>query len=174
MKQKVYIIADTHFSHENVIKFENRPFLNAEEMDRVMIDNWNKKVNENDLVFHLGDVIVGKTSVANRILPRLNGRKILILGNHDRFTKTKWRRLGFEPYQRYFLQDYLLTHIPVDEEPLHVAVESGFLKGNIHGHTHKSNSHLNPNLYICCCVEWINYTPILFENLIDRNERRNS
>lgn len=163
-KQKVFIISDTHFSHKNIIKYERHHFKNTEEMDQQMIDNWNKEVGKHDLVFHLGDVVVCGAQRAEYVLNQLNGRKILILGNHDHFSKTKWLKLGFEPHERYFYKGYLLTHIPVDEEPLRVAVSGGFLKGNIHGHTHSLNDHLDKTLYKCCCVELTNYTPILFDD----------
>ena len=55
MGLKYFFTSDTHFGHSNIIKFCNRPFKNAEEMDRVLIENWNNKVPEDGLVFHLGD-----------------------------------------------------------------------------------------------------------------------
>ena len=166
MKQNVFLISDSHFSHNNIIRYEYRPFKDKEEMDEYMINKWNEVVCDNDLVFHLGDVLISGAKRANEVLKRLNGRKILILGNHDHFSKTKWRKLGFEAHERYFFKDYLLTHIPVDETPLKIAVEEGFLKGNIHGHTHSQNQHLSRQLYRCCCVELIGYTPILFDEFI--------
>ena len=135
-------------------------------MDEFLIKKWNETVSENDLVFHLGDVIIAGAQRAEMILKRLNGRKILILGNHDCFSKTKYRKLGFEPYERYFYKDWLMTHKPVDEIPLSIAVENDLLKGNIHGHTHSQNGHLNQKMYKCCCVELIDYKPILFEEFI--------
>lgn len=164
--QKVFLISDTHFSHNNVIQYEYRPFKDTDEMDNYMIENWNDTISENDLVFHLGDVILSGAKRAEEVLTKLNGRKILILGNHDHFSKTKWRKLGFEPYDRYIYKDYLLTHMPVDEIPLKVAVDNGFLKGNVHGHTHTKNQHLNKELYICCCVELIVYRPVLFDEFV--------
>jgi calcineurin-like phosphoesterase family protein len=166
MKQNVFLISDTHFSHNNIITYENRPFKDIDEMDEYMIHKWNSVVSTNDIVFHLGDVCICGATRAEFLLKRLNGRKLLIDGNHDHFSRTKWRSLGFEPYTRYFYKDYLLTHIPVDETPLRVAVDSKFLKGNIHGHTHSQNQHLNKDYYTCCCVELIDYTPILFESLL--------
>ena len=163
MRQKVFLISDTHFSHNNIIRYEYRPFKDTNEMDEYMIEKWNSVVSDNDLVFHLGDVCISGAKRAESILKKLNGRKILIEGNHDHFSRTKWRKLGFEPYKRYFYKDYLLTHIPVDKTPLRIAVEEGFLKGNIHGHTHSQNQHLDKELYKCCCVELIAYTPILFD-----------
>jgi calcineurin-like phosphoesterase family protein len=166
LRQKVFIISDTHFSHNNIIRYEYRPFKDKEEMDEYMIKEWNSVVSENDLVFHLGDVAICGAKRAEYVLSRLNGRKILILGNHDHFSMTKWRKLGFEPHERYFYKDYLLTHIPVDETPLNVAVSEGLLKGNIHGHTHSNNQHLDKRLYKCCCVELIAYRPMLFDEFI--------
>lgn len=164
---KTFIISDTHFSHENIIKYENRPFMNTHWMDEYMIEAWNDVVGEHDLVFHLGDVILAGAKRAEEILPRLNGRKILILGNHDHFSKTKWRKLGFDPHKRYFYKDYLLTHMPVDETPLRVAMSYGLLKGNIHGHVHSENQHLDKDLYKCACVELINYAPVLFDKFVE-------
>lgn len=167
MKQKVFLIADTHFSHRNIITYENRPFKDTDEMDEYMIKKWNETVSENDLVFHLGDVCICGAKKAEEMLLRLNGRKILILGNHDHFSKSKWRKLGFEPYERYIYKDYLFTHIPVGEVPLHVAMENGFLKGNVHGHVHSKNKHLNQDIYKCACVELIDYEPIEFNVFVN-------
>lgn len=172
MRIKTYIIADTHFCHERVIRYENRPFANADEMDEKMIENWNRIVDEDDLVIHLGDVGIFNASQAESILPRLNGRKLLIRGNHDSFTKTKWEKLGFRMYERYFLDDYILTHKPVNETALSTAVSSGLLKGNIHGHTHSQNDHLDEDLYKCCSVEFIDYKPVLWSNFIREGEYR--
>lgn len=52
----VYFIADTHFSEENIILYENRPFKNTEEMDSGLASRWNQVVNNNDDVFVLGDL----------------------------------------------------------------------------------------------------------------------
>ncbi len=80
----VYFIADTHFGHSNVIRFCNRPFTSVEEMDRILMDNWNSRVRGNDTVYVLGDMFYrcdpGK---AEDILQQLKGRKRLIVGNHD-------------------------------------------------------------------------------------------
>jgi calcineurin-like phosphoesterase family protein len=70
-------------------------------------------------------------------------------------------------FERYFYKDYLLTHMPIDEIPLKTAIGNGLLKGNIHGHTHSKNQHLNRDFYRCCCVELIAYTPILFNEFVN-------
>jgi len=55
-KNKIFMISDPHFHHENIIKYENRPFENAEQMTKTIIKNWNKVVQRDDEVFCLGDV----------------------------------------------------------------------------------------------------------------------
>lgn len=79
----IYFTSDTHFGHENIIKFCGRPFNNCEEMNRVLIENWNNKVPEDGLVFHLGDFGWGGYQYYKNIRNQLNGKIILIKGNHD-------------------------------------------------------------------------------------------
>lgn len=56
----IYFTADTHFGHKNVIRFCDRPFASAEEMDEVMIKNWNSRVRGKDIVYILGDMFFGR------------------------------------------------------------------------------------------------------------------
>ena len=85
-KQKIFFTSDLHFGHENVIRFDNRPFDTVEEMDEEMIKRWNAKVGKGDIVYVLGDFIwKAATNEAVSIIRRLNGQIILIKGNHDRF-----------------------------------------------------------------------------------------
>jgi len=79
-----YFTSDTHFGHGNIIKYCNRPFADAGEMDRVIIQNWNETVKPEDTIYHLGDAFFTSPERAKHILSNLNGHKILILGNHDR------------------------------------------------------------------------------------------
>lgn len=81
---KVYFTSDTHFGHKNILQFCNRPWESIEEMNEAIIENWNKTVKKNDIVFHLGDVqLGGGNQLMDSIFPRLNGHIILIIGNHD-------------------------------------------------------------------------------------------
>lgn len=89
-----FFTSDTHFGHANIIRFCNRPFRNVEEMNEILIENWNKVVSKGDTVFHLGDFAFGGSSVWNSIIPRLNGHINLIIGNHDR----KNLRQGYMSY----------------------------------------------------------------------------
>ena len=80
---KVYFTSDTHFGHENIIRYCNRPFRNAEEMNAELIRRWRETVPEDGIVFHMGDFAHGNARLWNDILSALTGRKYLILGNHD-------------------------------------------------------------------------------------------
>lgn len=82
--EHTFFTSDTHFGHANIIRFCNRPFKNVEEMDEVLIENWNQVVSDDDTVFHLGDFAFGGSNVWKSIIPRLNGHINLIIGNHDR------------------------------------------------------------------------------------------
>lgn len=80
----LFFTSDTHFGHENIIKFCNRPFANAQEMNEALINNWNRVVGPDDTIFHLGDFAFGGSYLWNNMLDRLNGHIHLIIGNHDR------------------------------------------------------------------------------------------
>lgn len=77
----IFFVGCTHFGHQNIIKYCNRPFSSVQEMDDIIINNWNSKVQPKDLVYHLGDFSFPSPI---HYLPKLNGNIILILGNHDK------------------------------------------------------------------------------------------
>lgn len=78
-----YYISDTHFFHENAIKFDSRPFSSVEEMNTKIKSQWNWRVNPADTVYFLGDFSFGRNPETIELLQSLNGHKILIKGNHD-------------------------------------------------------------------------------------------
>ncbi len=82
----IFVTADSHLGHENIIKFCNRPFETVAEMDQVLIDNWNKVVGPDNDVYHLSDFTLGAAFVARQYFRQLNGR-IKVLANpwhHDK------------------------------------------------------------------------------------------
>lgn len=80
---KIWFTSDTHFSHDNIIKFCGRPYASVQEMDEDLIRRWNERIREDDIVFHLGDFAWGGSAIWTSLLNRLNGHKHLIIGNHD-------------------------------------------------------------------------------------------
>ena len=85
----VYFTSDHHFGHRNILRLCKRPFSSIEEMDEVLIDNWNRKVHRNDIVYIMGDLMFRNEKPAEYYLERLKGKKHLLVGNHDgRWMKT--------------------------------------------------------------------------------------
>lgn len=86
---KTWWTSDTHFSHENILKYANRPFASVDEMNAGLIANWNRLVAPEDTVWHLGDLAMGDGIQDQIALTReLNGHKRLVPGNHDRISST--------------------------------------------------------------------------------------
>lgn len=152
---KVFIISDTHFGHNNIIKYAGRPFDNTQEMDECLVQWWNETVSPQDKVYHLGDVTLGKKNL--EIINKLNGKITLIGGNHDIYNTKE--------YMKYFdnvrackeINGYILTHIPVHPDQRYR------YKGNIHGHMHEKL--MDDPWYFSTCVEQINYRPINIEEI---------
>lgn len=80
---RTLVTSDDHFGHERIIPLCNRPFVDVDEMDAALIDNWNRAVAPDDTVWVLGDFALGDRSRGLSYLPRLHGTKILVSGNHD-------------------------------------------------------------------------------------------
>ena len=133
MNQKVFIISDTHFSHKNILKYESRPFDDVDHMDSEMIRRWNSVVSPNDLVFHLGDVIIAGAKRAEYILPQLNGRKILIEGNHDAFSKTNGVNLASNHISVIFIKIIFLPIFQSMNNLFKLRLMKAFLKRTFMG-----------------------------------------
>jgi calcineurin-like phosphoesterase family protein len=84
---KTFFVSDTHFNHANILKYCSRPWETVDEMNEGLIKNWNETVSPDDVVYHLGDFAMGNRTLIPEILSRLNGRLILVRGNHD-FSKS--------------------------------------------------------------------------------------
>ena len=154
----IFVIADTHFGSEMIMKCVDRPFDSVQVMNQVMIDNWNSVVGKDDLVLHLGDVCENMTpEELTKIMQQLNGRKLLVKGNHDMWTDNVYRRCGFDyvsAYPMVFRNFYLLSH-----EPLLLSTRLPF--ASLYGHVHNDERYTDTSNSMCCCVERLNYTPKL-------------
>lgn len=81
----IYVTSDLHFFHKKILEFQahTRPYQDVEEMHAAIISNWNGMIAPDDTTYILGDVSFGRASLTADILNQLNGKKILIIGNHD-------------------------------------------------------------------------------------------
>lgn len=93
----IWFTSDTHFGHKNIIRYANRPFDDVTHMNEMLVHNWNSVVHPDDTVYHLGDVALGPIRESLAYIRRLNGRKVLITGNHDRNFRLGKRSAGLEP-----------------------------------------------------------------------------
>ena len=113
----LWLTSDTHFCHENILRFCKRPFSSIEEHDKVLIDNWNSVIDPEDTVFHLGDFCFGGYPKWIAIREQLNGHIILIKGNHDDKNMTTGIQQLFD-YVTYQMrvtvdgQNVYLNHFP--------------------------------------------------------------
>lgn len=160
---KIYLISDTHFGHANVIKYSDRPYSNVQQMDNELIKNWNNVVRKDDIVYFLGDFCMGGKELIAHYTQQLQGRKRIVLGNHDRNAKL-YLEAGFEyafPHPIIIEDFYILSH-----KPQYLSAAAPYV--NIHGHLHTINQELmlgDKNLYYNVSVEQINYRPIDFNEI---------
>lgn len=164
---KTFFTSDTHFFHDNVIKFCNRPYGSVEHMNEELIKNWNSVVSVEDHIWFLGDFSFGNVPDTCSVLERLAGIKHLITGNHDR--KGRCQKL---PWENYFVdqRDYyrlkpgkdqpkiVLCHFPL------ASWERGYYHFHGHWHTLKGDNSGRVWHRHDVGVDNNNYTPILLSD----------
>jgi calcineurin-like phosphoesterase family protein len=164
--QQVWFTSDTHFGHENVIKYSNRPYRDKWEMDEAMINNWNSRVSPDDLVYHLGDFFFCNEDRAVEILNRLNGQKVLVLGNHDKRLRTSQRLRehlsGCFDYKEVVVQG---QHIVLCHYAMLTWNKAHYGAWMLHGHSHGSLRYPFDAKIHDVGVDPNNYHPLSFDDL---------
>lgn len=181
-----FIIADTHFGHANILKYEpERNGVLGTHPDHQMMKLWNETVSQTDTVFHLGDFAF-KSEAVQKWAKKLNGIKYLIRGNHDKGAQT-YLENGFagvidfsakgEP--AYYIAEVdgtriLFSHYPIVSDGfddthwrfLAKVFDQEHCDINIHGHVH--SMQLNEKFCINASIEAIGYTPVRLGNLLEK------
>lgn len=159
--KKTHVIADLHLGHANIIKYCARPFQYSkiDEMDRVLINNWNSLVHKNDRVYFLGDLCLCNAHKTQQYLEQLNGDIRFIRGNHDQYIHNSVDRIEL----CYEGEKFLLTH-----DPRQVKEYDGWI---IHGHLHNNNLKeyglINHNSRtINVSAEVVDYKPVELDALV--------
>jgi calcineurin-like phosphoesterase family protein len=182
---KIYYWADLHIGHAKAYTFGSkdgdrkmRPFKDMYEGEKMMVDNYNSIVTDNDIVYFLGDVLLDKdrTDVLSFMK---KGAKHLVLGNHDNKGDVAFYRQFFDKIYGVLYRPKIksiLSHMPV--HPSFLGPQT-YLSGDtrfdtcIHGHTHDNHVLLSDRSkdyrYLNCCVEVTNYKPVTFEQLTEIN-----
>lgn len=89
-----WFTSDLHLGHRRIIELSYRPFASVEEMNRQLVDRWNDRVQPEDVVYVLGDVVMGNVRQMLPVVQQLKGTKLLVPGNHDGCWPghKRWRR----------------------------------------------------------------------------------
>ena len=136
----IFFTSDTHFCHPLIAKL--RGYKSFEEMNEIIINNWNTVVGKKDLTYHLGDFGFSHDSLAH-IRHRLKGKIIIILGNHDLKNKVMRMPVWTDIFQMKTIQidkqPIALCHYPFD-----VWDRSHYNSYHLYGHVHGG---LNPHVY---------------------------
>lgn len=144
---KIFFSSDDHFFHDRIRLYANRDFSSVEEMNEVLIQNWNTNVKPNDIIYTLGDFSFGNYIQTMNVLRRLNGKHHMILGNHDQVivkNKTDFLKSGFvqsiENYKELKWNDkfIIMFHYPILSwnKKYYGSIQ-------LHGHCHGNTDQLN-------------------------------
>jgi len=156
--------SDPHFGHDNIRlpEYADRPFSSVEEMDEALVTNYNEVVGPTDTVLWCGDAFFRFSTTPQRIMPRLNGYKVLVLGNHDRSPRTMLR-VGFdlvlrEAFVQVANRVCRVSHYPYAGSPgrgkavddRHAKRRPPRVKGEvlIHGHTHSKRRIFENQIHV--------------------------
>lgn len=184
----VFFTSDLHLGHKNALLSCNRPFQDVEEMNCRLIENWNKKVQDEDEVYILGDLSFRSDKHIGYYLNQMKGKKYLIQGNHD----FGWQK-NVEDLNAYFEKvthmdvvnfmvggkKYLctLTHYPMLEwnRSRYAQHQEDSTSWLIHGHIHNSRGEIyeyikqNQPCALNAGVDINGYEPVTFEELLRNN-----
>lgn len=189
----IWFTSDTHFGHANIIEYSHRPFKDPDHMNEVLIENWNSVIGEDDTIYHLGDVAMGPWEKWDGVLSRLNGYKVLVVGNHDRIFKGMSARQNerfadqyagwfdevhhnVENFELFNGEIVNLSHFPYEADHMEKARHMEFrLHDNgvpiIHGHTHSEKDVISYSekgtVQIHVGVDSSNYTPVSEQQVVD-------
>jgi calcineurin-like phosphoesterase family protein len=165
----IYFTSDTHFGHAKIIQYCNRPFSSVEEMDAEMIRRWNEVVTSSDTVIHLGDFAITGKDKTREYRSRLNGRIILILGNHDR-SQSSMLNCGFNEAHKSIILgqnggdqgDYFLRHVPVLDDSW--KAESACVRAHLCGHVHEKWKRIGDVINVG--VDQWDFRPVTLKELL--------
>lgn len=171
---KIFITSDTHFGHDRGFIYEPRGFTSIEEADEKVIENWNAVVGPDDIVYHLGDVMLGDNEHGMECLKRLNGQIKIIRGNHD--TNVRWELyktlpnvelLGWVEVIKYNKYQFYLSHHPTFTSNLEKEPHLRAHLINLYGHTHQREKFYQGIPFMFHCgLDSNNNTPVLLDDAI--------
>jgi calcineurin-like phosphoesterase family protein len=170
----IYFTSDTHFCHDRAFIWQPRGFATVEEMNKAIIDRWNKIVQPEDTVYHLGDCILNDNAAGMECMKALNGNIKILRGNHDTnsrvslYQKEGFEVLGYADVLEYKKYKFYLSHYPTltsnldNEAPLKMHIL------NLFGHTHqKDNFYEDIPFMYHVGLDSHNCTPVSIEEILE-------
>ena len=176
---KLYI-SDLHLGHERILAVDKRPVSTVEENERLISTNWNKAVSQGDIVYILGDSSYYDYHHTVRIFNKLNGKKVFLRGNHDKWMNEPENRCNHMKYHEFLrVNDYLFgEHVTVALCHYPMCVWDKQFNGGYHlyGHIH-INKHpivncpdMERSFNVGCMTKLMNYTPRTLEDIVIRSQ----
>lgn len=172
---KIFIVSDTHFGHDREFVYGPRGFSSVQEHDEEIIRRWNEVVGPEDIVYHLGDVMLGDNQHGLDCVRRLNGHIKLIRGNHD--TDARWKLyatlpnvecIGWAEVIKYRKYQFYLSHHPTMTSNLEKAPYLRMHLINLFGHTHQNKRFYNDTPFMFHAgLDSNNCTPVLLDDAIE-------
>lgn len=175
---RIWITSDTHFNHNRDFIFLPRGFSSVEEMNNEIVKRWNSVVGENDLVYHLGDIMLNDNEKGIEYLKQLNGRICILRGNHDTDSRINLYKqcpnvfncgslakiIKYKKY-RFYLSHYPTLTSNYREED--ISIKSKLI--NLCGHTHTTDKFkdFKENLIYHCEMDAHNCYPVLLDDIIE-------
>ena len=180
----IYYIADMHFGHTNVLRFDNRPFSDTAQMDDTLLQNWNERVTADDTVYVLGDAFWKNEENSIRIIQQLNGHKHLIQGNHDR-VKGKLRPY-WESIEQYAEVNDENRLVILSHYPILFYKNQHYGAVMLYGHVHNTREWKlvekwkneqwamgipSRLINVGCMMDYMRYTPDVYKRQVSRFAR---
>lgn len=182
---RIFVTSDTHFGHDREFLYVPRGFTSIVEHDAAVIKNWNSVVSPEDIVYHLGDVMLGDNEHGMDCLRQLNGKIIIVPGNHDTVTRIKLYKTlpnvkvlefidGFEElnpmaitfkYRKYL---FYMSHHPTTTSNLDANPHLRANLINLYGHTHQQSLFYQDKPFMFHVgMDSNNCTPVLLDDAIE-------
>lgn len=169
---EIYVTSDTFFNYRDALYKMNRPFESVEAMNEDIIRKWNQRVGSNDIVIHVGNVAIGNIREIQSILSELNGKIVLIAGNHD----TKGSSLSCR--ERFIAVNYKLE-MTIDDQMFTFnhypqfwwnGIEDGAMM--VHGHLCGNTPTMGDKRILDVGVDNFDFEPLHIDEIVDILEQK--
>lgn len=170
----IFFTSDLHFNHNKEFVWKERGFSSIEEMNQEIIKRWNSIVLPSDIVYILGDLMLGDNESGIKLINQLNGYKHIIIGNHDTETRIKLYQeqidklcsIKYADQIKYGKIYLYLSHYPTITSNYDDQLVWAKHLVNLYGHTHQKDKFYSDNPYMYNVgMEAHNCTPVSIEEI---------